>query len=331
LNPSNPKGVFVVQLIRRLALLLLLLCLGCSAQSNAGGDANRRIERMVRNHFTLPPTFDVNVTDRAASKDFPQFDQVTVKLSRGTQTTNRQFLISKDGQKLYQMTQVVDPLDKMDLSNRPWRGNKDAKVTIVNYDDFQCPFCARNHSELMNSILKAYGDRVKIVYKDFPLIEIHPWAMRAAVDSNCLAAQSNDAYWDYADYVHANQREIGGAPPALPDKPTPEQQKAAHDKSVDASFERLDKAATDTATKRGLNTAKLEACMKTQDSSLVQASRKEGDDLGINATPTMYINGEKIDGVAPDDALRAMIDRALKDAGQPAPAAPPAAGQTSKN
>jgi protein-disulfide isomerase len=322
----------VVQLIRRLALLLLLLCLGCSAQSNAPADVNHRIERMVRNHFTLPPTVNVDVTDRATSKEFPQFDQVTVKLSRGTQSTSRQFLISKDGQKLYQLTSILDPLDKMDLANRPWRGNKDAKVTLVNYDDFQCPFCARNHTELMTSILKLYGDRIRIVYKDFPLVEIHPWAMHAAVDSNCLAVQNNDAYWDFADYVHANQRDISGTPPALPDKPTPEQQKAAREKSLEGAFERLDKAATDAATKRGLNTSKLDACMKAQDNSLVAASRKEGDDLGISATPTMYINGEKLDGAAPEQDLRAAIDRALKDAGQPVPAAgPPATGQTSKN
>lgn len=317
----------MVQWIRRLAVLLLLLCLGCSAQSNAPGDVNRRIERLVRNHYTLPQNVDVQVSNRVASKDFPQFDQVTVKLSRGSQSTTRDFLISKDGQKLYQLTQVQDPLDKMDLSNRPWRGNKDAKVTIVNYDDFQCPYCARNHQELMNSILKTYGNSVKIVYKDFPLVEIHPWAMRAAVDSNCLAVQSNDAYWDYADYVHANQRDITGAPPAAGDKPTPQQQMDASKKALDSSFERLDKIADDIGGKRGLNSAKLDACMKSQEPlGQVQASRKEGDDLGINATPTMYINGEKIDGVAPDETLRAMIDRELKQAGQPVPA--PAASAT---
>ena len=312
----------MVDLIRRLALLMLLLCLGCSAQSNSSADVNRRIERLVRNHYTLPPSVNVEVANRATAKDFPQYDQVTVKLSRGGQSTTRDFLVSKDGQRLFQLTEVKDPLDQMDLSNRPWRGKKDAKVTIVNYDDFQCPFCARNHSELMNSILKTYGDRVRIVYKDFPLIEIHPWAMHAAVDSNCLATQNNDAYWDFADYVHANQRDITGAPPAAPDKSAPpDQQKANAQKALEGSFERLDKEAADISTKRGLNTAKLDACMKAQDTGIVQASRKEGDALGISATPTMYVNGEKLDGAVPEPELRAAIDRALKEAGQPVPAA----------
>jgi protein-disulfide isomerase len=232
------------------------------------------------------------------------------------------------------MVLIKDPLDKMDLTNRPYRGNKDAKVTLVNYDDFQCPYCARNHTELMTSILKTYGDRIKIVYKDYPLVEIHPWAMRAAVDGNCLAAQNNDAYWDFADFVHANQKDITGPPPAVPEKPTPEQTKNAREEALKGAFGRLDKQATDVAAKRGLNTAKLDACVKAQDVTGVQASRKEGDDLGINATPTMYVNGLKLDGVIPEPELRAVLDKALKDAGQPVPAAPapaPAPAPTSKN
>lgn len=315
----------MVSLIRKLAILLLLLCLGCSAQSNPA-EVNRRIERLVRNHYTLPPSVDVKVTNRAPSKDFPQYDQVTLKLSRGDQSTSRDFLISKDGQKLFQFAEVVDPLNKIDLANRPYRGNKDAKVTIVNYDDFQCPYCSRNHQELMNAILKSYGDRVRIVYKDFPLYEIHPWAIHAAVNSNCLAAQNNDAYWDYADYVHANQKDISGTPPAASDKATPEQVGAARQKALEGAFERLDKSAQDIAGKRGLNTAKLEACVKAQDKTIVDASRKEGEDLGVNATPTMYVNGEKIDGIVTDEDLHKAIDRALQNAGQPAAAA--SAGQT---
>ncbi len=98
---------------------------------------------------------------------------------------------------------------KIDLNGRPVRGNKDAKVTVVVYDDFQCPYCSRLHQTL-NDVLKTYGDQIKVVYKDFPLLEIHPWAERAAIDSGCLAKQSAGAYWDFADYVHANGHQIQG-------------------------------------------------------------------------------------------------------------------------
>ena len=101
-------------------------------------------------------------------------------------------------------------MKKIDVSGRPTRGNKDAKVTIVNYDDFECPFCSRMHATLFPGLFKEYGDRVLFIYKDYPLEEIHPWAVHAAVDANCLGAQNNDAYWDYADYLHGNQHAISG-------------------------------------------------------------------------------------------------------------------------
>ena len=90
-------------------------------------------------------------------------------------------------------------MKKIDVSGRPTRGNKDAKVVVVNYDDFECPFCSRMHATLFPGIFKEYGDRVLFIYKDYPLEEIHPWAVHAAVNANCLAAQNADAYWDYAD------------------------------------------------------------------------------------------------------------------------------------
>ena len=81
-------------------------------------------------------------------------------------------------------------MKKIDVSGRPTRGNSQAKVVAVNYDDFECPFCSRMHQTLFPQLLKEYGDRVVFIYKDFPLAEIHPWATHAAVNANCLAAQN---------------------------------------------------------------------------------------------------------------------------------------------
>ena len=99
-------------------------------------------------------------------------------------------------------------MSKIDTTGRPTRGAKASKVVVVNFDDFECPYCSRMHQTLFPEILKEYGDRITFIYKDYPLVEIHPWAMHAAIDANCLAAQNNDAYWDFADYIHSNQREI---------------------------------------------------------------------------------------------------------------------------
>jgi len=186
---------------------------------------------------------------------------------------------------------------KIDIAGRPVRGNQAAKVTIVNYDDFQCPFCSRMHATLFPALLKQYGDKVRFIYKDYPLTEIHPWAMHAAVDANCLAEQNNDAYWEFADYIHNNQRAVAG-------------------KSPDEAFANLDKAAEEEAGKHKLDEPKLNACLKKQDESAVRTSMTQGDKIGVDSTPTLFINGERVSGYVPEEDMRVMIDRALADAGK---------------
>jgi protein-disulfide isomerase len=129
--------------------------------------------------------------------------------------------------------------------------------------------------------------------------------VHAAVNANCLVAQNNDAYWDYADYLHANRKEVDSV------------------QGSEARAAVLDKLAMDQGQKHNLDIAKLQACVKAQNEDAVRASMKEADGLGVSATPTMFINGQKVDGAVPLPELRAAFDRALKDAGVPVP--PPAA------
>jgi protein-disulfide isomerase len=157
------------------------------------------------------------------------------------------------------------------------------------------------HQTLFPQVFKEYGDRVLFVYKDFPLTEIHPWAVHAAVNANCLEAENNDAYWDYADYLHANRKEVDSA------------------QAPDGRFAVLDKLALEEGQKHNVDTTKLQACIKAQNDDAVRASMKEADGLGVSATPTLFINGQKIDGAVPLPELRAAFDRALKDAGVPVP------------
>jgi protein-disulfide isomerase len=157
------------------------------------------------------------------------------------------------------------------------------------------------HQVLFPELLKEYGDRVTFIYKDDPLDEIHPWAIHAAVDANCLAAQSVDAYWDFADYIHANKSEVDG------------------EKTPGARFAAVDRIVLQQGQKHNLDAAKLQACVKAQNEDAVKASMKEAEDLGVNGTPTMFINGQKVDGAVPVAEVRAALDSALKDAGQPVP------------
>src|ERR1700751_194184 len=251
---------FLVILMRRSLFILLLVCLGCVAQS-APPDVSRKIEHQVRFYYNLPPEARVTVGAITASSDVPGYDSVSVKLDGDGKQKDYTFLISKDRMTLLRVTKFDltkdaydDLMSKIDVKGRPTRGAKDGRVVVVNFDDFECPFCSRMHQTLFPGLLKEYGDRVTFIYKDYPLKEIHPWAIHAAVDADCLADQNAEAYWDYADYIHANKQEVD-------QKETPA-----------ARFEALDKMTLLQGQKHNVDAAKLQACVKAQNEDAVRAS-----------------------------------------------------------
>jgi protein-disulfide isomerase len=315
---------FLVTLVQRSFLVSLLICLGCAAQSAPSPDTAKAIERQVRAYYKLPPDVAVSIGPVKPS-EFNNYDSVRLTFNKGTRKDEYDFLLSKDSKTLIKLTKLdltKDPnaevMKKMDVKGRPTRGNKDAKVVVVNYDDFECPFCSRMHQTLFPQIFKEYGDRVLFIYKDYPLAEIHPWATHAAVDANCLAAQNNDAYWDFADYLHGNQNVVNGA------------------QGHDGQLALIDRAALMQGQQRNLDLAKLQACIKGQDDSAIKASLHEGDSVGVTATPTLFVNGEEMDGALPIAELRTVLDRALTQAGVQPPVhadaapAPAVSGPTAK-
>ena len=295
-------------LIRRSLLILLLVCLGCVAQS-APPDVARKIEHQVRAFYTIPPEVKVIVGAITPSADMPGYDGVTVNIDGGDgKQKDYKFLLSKDRGTMLRVTRfdlTKDPfaelMSKIDIAGRPSRGAKSAKVVVVNFDDFECPFCSRMHQTLFPEIFKEYGDRVTFIYKDDPLTEIHPWALHAAVDANCLAAQNGDAYWDFADYIHANKREVDT------------------EKTPVARFDAIDKMTMSQGQKHSVDVGKLQSCVKAQNEDAVKASMNEAEGLGVNGTPALFINGQKIDGAVPIGEVRAALDAALKDTGEPVP------------
>jgi protein-disulfide isomerase len=296
-----------VTLFRRTFYLLLIVCFACSAQS-IPPDVAQKIEKQVRSYYKVPAELKVLIGAPTPSSDFPNYDSLVVTVDGGERKQDIKFLISKDRTSMMRVVKFdlnkdpyADIMSKIDINGRPVRGVKGSKVVVVNFDDFECPFCSRMHQELFPEILKEYGDRITFVYKDYPLVEIHPWATHAAVDANCLAAQNADAYWDFADYIHANQHDVN------------------NEKTPAARFDELDKLTTLQGQKHNLDATKLQACIKAQDDTAVKASMKEAESVGVEATPTMFVNGEKIDGAVPPDQLRAALDRALKQNNLPVP------------
>ncbi len=306
--------------MRRMAVVLLLVSVGCSAQE-ISPEVKARIERQVQAQYDLPPDVKVDVGPRRPS-DFPTYDSVTVTLTGTNGRTQKvDFLLSQDGKMLAKVTKMdltkdiyAERMEKIDVKGRPVRGNPDAKVTVVNYDDLECPFCSRMHATLMQDILPLYGDRIKIVYKDYPL-SMHPWAQHSANDANCLAVENGTAYWDYADYVHANQKSI-----------------SASGQELDKSKAELDRIALDMGKKHGADMNRLQACVKAQTDTTLKASMAEGESLGLNATPTLFINGQKLEGAVDAEEVKAVLNQQLLAAGiQPPAAAAPAAQPKAAN
>lgn len=294
-------------------MLALVLGAGCKAQSTPPAPSDsvltRRIEVLVRSKFSVPPDYNVLLGPRKPSQ-VPGYDNLPVVFTHGAKSTNVDFLISSDNTKLARLETfdlAKDPSFNIDVKDRPVRGNPEAKVTIINFDDLECGYCARMHQTFFPATLDRYKGMVKFVYKDFPLEEIHPWAIHAAVDANCLATQSSDTYWTYVDYLHTHGHDIDG-----------------DDRDVKKSFASLDRVARQEATLGKLDEGKLDACLAKQDESQVRASAQEALSLGLEGTPAMFIDGEKIPGALPEAQLWVVIDRALRAAGvQPPPPGQP--------
>ncbi len=329
----------------------LLAVLGCRAQTPAtpaGASATaaqpgtpltaeqaRRVEILVRQKANLPPGSTVHVGPRTPG-DVPGFDEVDVTISNEGKTSHPiHFLLSKDTKTLGQFTKYdisADPRTLVSADGRPSRGGPaTAPVLIVNFDDLECPYCARMHAALFPAITDRYGDKVRIVYRDFPLDQ-HPWAMHAAVDANCLAAQSPAGYWNLVDGIHAHSSDISAAAQSG-DGGKPVDNKTA----LDHANSELNTLTLEQGKLQKVDISKLNACIVQQDTKAIEASRQLGDSLGVEATPSMFINGAKIDGALPIDFIFNVVDDALRAEGQtppppyvaptPAPAAAPKPGR----
>ncbi len=337
----------------RLASLFFAACLvsfGCHAQSPAATPAAvklqtgdplplpvaHRVEILIRNKAQLPPASTINIGPVAAS-EFPGFHTINVTVTADDKSSHPiKFLLSDDGRTVAQFYDISsNPRTLVSAADRPARGGPtSAPVVFVNFDDLECPYCGRFHDTLFPAITQRYGDKVHIVYRDFPLSDIHPWAMRAAVDVNCLGAQSPAGYWNLVDYIHHNADNIGADPNAKPEDAKP----GAPRHTLDRANAQLDKLTRDQGALQKVDAAKLDACIARQDTSAITASEQLGTNLNIASTPTYFINGEKYEGALPIDYIFGQIDNALRAEGvtppppyvAPAPPAEPAAPAPTK-
>ena len=173
---------------------------------------------------------------------------------------------------------------RVDVSSddAPFIGPADAPVTIVEFSDFHCPYCKRVLPSL-TEIRSRYGDKVKLVFRDFPLDRLHPQARRAAEAARCAHEQNN--FWKYHDVLFAN------APQASP------QQLKAYAEQV------------------GLDVQTFDRCLTSgKHAAAVQRDLDEGIRLGVSGTPAFFVNGRPLSGAQPVERFVRVIDDELRRA-----------------
>jgi protein-disulfide isomerase len=171
------------------------------------------------------------------------------------------------------------PIAEVAIDGAPTRGPENAPVTLVEFSDFQCPYCGRVQS-VLQKIRETYKDQVKLVYKDFPLPQLHPQAPKAAEAARC--AREQDKYWDYHDRLFQDAKDL------TPDK--------------------LKRYAADLQ----LDTAAFDACLDSgKYAAAVRQDMAQGAELGVNSTPSFFVNGRFLSGAQPFSAFQALIDEVL--------------------
>lgn len=171
------------------------------------------------------------------------------------------------------------PVIHVDYDPARVKGSADAPITIVEFADFQCPFCGKVQP-VLKDVLAKYKGKVKLAYRDFPLSPIHEHAEMAAEASRCALAQGK--YWEMHDAMFADQAKLGEA------------------------------ALVKTAVGLGMNQDSFKSCLASAKyKTEVQQDFEAGTQAGVNATPTFFINGELLSGVQSEAELSKIIDQQL--------------------
>ena len=298
---------------------LLLLPVAAVAQKDSGSmaknDQQARKERILANlTLKFPPLAQAKVVmGDIEPSGFAGLDHGSFQINGQTQ----QFLVSQDDKKLFLIAgEPIDVSHSKDeieaeqakmaadrekelaqaIQGMPVRGNADAPVTIVEFSDFECPYCERGF-KTVEQILDKYPNDVKFIYKHFPLVQIHPWAKSAAIAAVCATEQDPKAFWKLHDSFFENQKQIN--PGNVMDK--------AKGFLADAGID-MDKWST-CATDDSSEAHK--AAEKTVDESI-----KTGQSLGVQGTPGFFVNGKFVNGAQPLSAFEPLIEQAKAAAGK---------------
>ena len=264
--------------MKTLAIGLLAASLVWGATGKTALDKST-LEAYLRHIELFRGEVTFKIDDPKPSKYLPGFSEVLVHMIHNDVEKDEVFDVSANG-KIIVKGDVYDldkqpfqsNLDRLTLADQPSFGPADAAVTIVEFGDFECPDCKAEAPILRHDLPEGFDGKVRVFFKNYPLESIHPWALAAAVAGRCVYQQGQPAFWKFYDWIYENQEQIDG--------------------------DNLKSKVLEWAGTNGVDAAKLGQCIDTKATEPeVNRSIAEGHELGVQGTPTLFINGRKIGGL----------------------------------
>ena len=251
---------------------------GTLAQSLPADELKRKVDAYLRNLFAFGPDVKLAVGDFRES-GLPDLLETNISVTIENNKEDAKMWVSKDGKfllrgELNDMSKdgFAENRAKLDVKDAPATGNPNATITVVEFADFECPVC-RNLHEALRGLLPKYP-QARLVFKDFPLEQVHPWARNAALAGRCAYQQDPKAFWKMYDFLYDDQDLI----------------------SAENAWAKM----VDYAGRAGLNAETFKACMTSPEAaSAVNASIANGKLMDVNSTPTLFVNGRRIVGADP--------------------------------
>jgi len=277
--------------MRQSVVLLLAATLAAPCVAGAAGDGSEQLIKYYRKKQNLPPTQKVAVTG-VKDSSIKGAKEGTLEIGDGAGAQKVSFIATPDLKYVVfgNVEDVtVDPskaiMDKISLKGEPHKGPENAKVTIVEYSDFQCPFCSKGYQTIEKQVLANYGDKVKFYYKNYPL-PFHPWAKKGAVAAACAKEQKPDAFWKLYSSFFENQAQM--------------------------TKDNVKQKATEYLADQKIDMAKWNDCVDNNKSlPQVKAQMAEGGTVGVRGTPGFIINGRLVSGAQPAQNFKNIIDDEL--------------------
>jgi protein-disulfide isomerase len=290
----------------KLAVTLFLAAFSLVGQTKSALD-KPTLEAYLRYSELWVPQVTVTIDDPKPSTVVKDYFDVWVHLAYNGQMKDEMYYVSKDGANVLKgsafniaKSPFASDLERLKEDKQPSFGAEKPVVNLVVFGDFQCPVCQKEETELRKSLPGApFADKVRVYFDDFPLTSIHPWAMKASIIGRCMYHEGQSTFWDYHDWIYSTQDKL--------------------------TLENLDSQVQDWAKTKNLDGAKLKACSEDKATAAeVDRSIAMGRSLSVSATPTLYINGRKIEGALEFNILSQLLNIEIDHQVQVAKAAPPA-------